>query len=51
MQTDDNDGQKIDKMHFGKFKEFGIAEVKNQGGEKKKTKIKKTDYLTKTFHW
>jgi|MGYP003605920941 hypothetical protein len=50
MQTDDNDGQKIDKMHFGKFKELGIVKVKNQGSKEEKTKVKKTNNLIETFH-
>jgi len=39
VERDNNNGQKINKVHFWEFKEFGIAEVKNQGSKEKKTQM------------
>ncbi len=37
VERNDKNGQKINKVHFREFKEFRIAEVKNQGSKEKKT--------------
>lgn len=43
MQKGNQKAKGIDKIHFGKFKKFGIEGSKYKGSETRKTKVEELD--------
>ena len=36
VEKSDDNGKSVDKMHFGKFEQFGVLKGEKEGGKEKK---------------